>query len=83
MSRKTKQNKNKKDKSLYTFLKNNIVRKWSNAFNGTYDLNALIKSQIYSFFHLVYGSLICFIIPNATNNIITNGNKTKNHDNDA
>ena len=67
MSSKTKQKKEKKDKSLYTFLKNNIVRKWSNAFNGAYDLNALIKSQIYSFFHLVYGSLICFIIVFSTN----------------
>jgi hypothetical protein len=64
MSHKTKQ---KKDKSLYTFLKNNIVRKWSNAFNGTYDLKTLMKSQIYSFFHHFYGFLICFIVVFSTN----------------
>jgi hypothetical protein len=64
----TKQKDTKqKDKSLYRFLKNNIVRRWSNAFNGTYDLNTLMKSQIYSFFHHIYGFLICFVVIFSTN----------------
>ena len=67
MSSKTKQKKDKKDKSLYTFLKNNIVRKWSNAFNGTYDLKTLFKKEIYSLLHHIYGFLICFIVVFSTN----------------
>jgi hypothetical protein len=57
----------KNEKNLYKYLKNNIVRRWSNAFNGTYDLKTLMKSQIYSLFHHIYGFLICFVVIFSTN----------------
>jgi hypothetical protein len=68
---KKKQNPNsentKKEKNVYKYLKNNIVRRWSNAFNGKYDLKTLMKSEMYSFLHGVYCVLICFVVVFSTN----------------
>ena len=59
--------KKKKEFNLYTFLKKNIIRRWSKKIYHTYDLKSIMIKETYSILHYIYIFIIVFLLAFNTN----------------
>ena len=59
--------KKKKEFNLYTFLKKNIIRRWSKKIYHTYDLKSIMLKETYSILHYIYIFIIIFLLAFNTN----------------